>query len=264
MGTRLHRRQHQSRRRTSAGCPAPKPPTCCCPPRTAGCPATGWCGGTSSAAMARTRVTTPSAPIPAPSATSWPRSRWHGTGRHRMRSTRPIRKPGLHRLHVRQRVRRPASSLTGGAPSGRHQSRWHADRGLRRAADAVHAGTGYRIRDPHVIIGAGMTHLGRSAIPIAATDPNLPTPRCHAASAAGTEFRAEPREMRSFRPNGLGARPATGSVLTPRIARARPARHMLPAPPLARCFRSTRIAAIRFGVSPGHGHPRLVSLRPGP
>ena len=209
-----------------------------------------------------------------------------------MRSTRPIRKPGLHRLHVRQRVRRPASSLTGGAPSGRHQSRWHADRSLHRATDAVHAGTqpaqhlrgqdgtvppfmdthttggprtspetapgqipprparagrsqrdndhrdrtvnGHRIRDPHVIIGAGMTHLGRSAVPIAATDPNLPTPRCHAASAAGTEFRAEPREMRSFRPNGPGTRPATGSVLTPRIARARPARHMLPAPPRAR------------------------------
>ena len=60
--------------------------------------------------------------------------------------------------------------------------------------------TGHRIHDPHVIIGAGMTHLGRSAIPIAATDPNLPTPRCHAASAAGTEFRAEPRKIKIFPP----------------------------------------------------------------
>ena len=36
-------------------------------------------------------ATTSSAPIPAPSATSWRRSRWHGTGRHRTRSTRPNR-----------------------------------------------------------------------------------------------------------------------------------------------------------------------------
>ena len=50
--------------RTSAGCPAPKLPTCCCRARTAGCSTTGSCGGTSSAATARTRVTTPSAQIP--------------------------------------------------------------------------------------------------------------------------------------------------------------------------------------------------------
>ncbi len=37
--------------RTSAGCRAPKRPACCWSARTAGCPATGWCGGTSSAAM---------------------------------------------------------------------------------------------------------------------------------------------------------------------------------------------------------------------
>ena len=76
---------------TSAGCPVPRLPTCCFPAPTARCSTTGWCGGTSSAAMARTRVTTPSAQIPAPFATSWRRSRWHGTGRHRTRSTRPIR-----------------------------------------------------------------------------------------------------------------------------------------------------------------------------
>ncbi len=78
--------------RMSAGCRAPKRPACCCRARTAGCLATGWCGGTSSAAMAPARVATRSVPIPEPSATSRRRSRWHRTGRYRTRSTRPIRK----------------------------------------------------------------------------------------------------------------------------------------------------------------------------
>ncbi len=77
--------------RASAGCPVPKLPTCCCPAPTAGYSTTGSCGGTPSAAMARTRVTTPSAQTPVPFATSWRRSRWHGAGRHRTTSTRPIR-----------------------------------------------------------------------------------------------------------------------------------------------------------------------------
>ena len=47
-----------------------KAATCCCPAPIAGCSTSGSCGGTSNAAMARTRITTPSAQIPAPSATS--------------------------------------------------------------------------------------------------------------------------------------------------------------------------------------------------
>ena len=66
--------------RMSAGCRAPKRPACCCRARTAGCLATGWCGGTSSAAMAPARVATRSVPIPAPSATSRRHSRWQGPG----------------------------------------------------------------------------------------------------------------------------------------------------------------------------------------
>ena len=83
---------------------------------TAGCSTTGGrAGGTYRAAMARTRVTTPSAQIPTPSAISWRRSRLHGTGEHRTRSSRPISKRSARRAYGET-----SSIVTGPPPATGH------------------------------------------------------------------------------------------------------------------------------------------------
>ena len=153
--------------RRSAGCRAPRQPACCCRARTAGCPATGWCGGTSSAAMAPARVTAPSAPIPAPSATSWRRSRWHGTGRHRTRGTRPCI------WRCRWRRRRAGQGLTRTSASG----------GSGSGPGSARAMPG-RITDPDFALARhiGAIAAGHGAGPGPAGDAWLPRPGCAAAA----------------------------------------------------------------------------------
>ncbi len=120
VGGRLHRRQHPSRR----GHPLAAP-------HQGGRPAAARRGllGVRPPGGAvdfqrgdgTNRATTPSAQIPAPSATSRRRSRGHGTGRHRTRRTRPIRKrpappPGGIRSPAAPRTRgaaRPGPRLAG-------------------------------------------------------------------------------------------------------------------------------------------------------